>query len=437
MTITNPENARVALENDSAEAARRTLTALSVGAVAPEAFPGKLRCQSRLTTLAQSAFDRARSEATAIAAAARADIDTVRRSELKANPFAAACMGGASRSVGSMPAPLDAADVQIVITSRIDDLLARACRDLDRITSRKLKTKKGVERRRKRLKVEIDAFVQRLQPVLAAHVAGHVRDELADELRNRYEACVRSRDALQRLCAEATDPGEDIPGSHRFSCGPRVEVVLKAAAVRRPDLLDSEGVPTDAIWPAFGAEVAAGDLGVMEDPQAAIDALLGFLESTVADALTGVMLDGLYSMTGEQPEVQNWIQRAGARLQVAASAPEPYRVRLAQVPATTSEILYDHVLHHIQTATRSEESNRLQLVELTYAFRASEVLDADPRGIHRVLADIRPHASNPRLAEALRTWSPSAAVPDASREDSTERTAADNGRSRLGTTTPA
>jgi hypothetical protein len=150
--------------------------------------------------------------------------------------------------------------------------------------------------------------------------------------------------------------------------------------------------------------MATGHLSVMEDPERAIQALEGFLESILVGALVGVTLDGLYAMAHEQPEVPNWIAKATARLHVGAKAPEPYRVRLAQVPAATSDILYNQVLHHIQTATRSTEPNRLQLMEVTYSYRAQEVLEADPRGLGRVLKEVADHASNPRLAEALRAW---------------------------------
>ena len=80
---------------------------------------------------------------------------------------------------------------------------------------------------------------------------------------------------------------------------------------------------------------------------------------------------------------------------------EPYRARLAEVPAAAGNALYDQILHHIQTATGSDDGNRLQLVELTYAFCAHEVLRSDPRGLEHVLASIQPHVSNPRLAEAI------------------------------------
>jgi hypothetical protein len=53
----------------------------------------------------------------------------------------------------------------------------------------------------------------------------------------------------------------------------------------------------------------------------------------VNEALDGLTLDALYALTGEPPEVPNWIGRSAARLQ-AVSREEPYRVRLAQVPAT-------------------------------------------------------------------------------------------------------
>jgi hypothetical protein len=404
MTITNPGNTQVALEHDAAETAHRLLSTVSLGAVAPESFPGKLRSRDRLTGLTQRAFERAPAEAVSITDAARADIDALRRNELQADPFSTACLGGASRSIQRLPEPLSASDVQDLIKRAIDPSLAEACQEADRDAGRKFKTRKGVERRRRRFKAEIDTFVQKLQPTLAAHVAGHVQDRLAGDLERRFEACDLTQDALRRFCAQAVPPGEDIPGAHRFSCGPRVEVVLKAAAVNRPDLLDSDGRPTEAIWPAFGAEVAEGDLSVMEDPEEAIGALQGFLRSTIADALTGVTLDGLYAMAHEQPEVPNWIGKASARLHVGAKAPEPYRVRLAQVPAASSDVLYDQVLHHIQTAARSAEPNRLQLMEFTFAYRAQEVLEADPRGLARILAEIVAHASNPQLAEALEAW---------------------------------
>ena len=236
--------------------------------------------------------------------------------------------------------------------------------------------------------------------MLSAHIAGLVRDELAGELTRHYEAGERSQAALRRLCAEAADPGDNILGSHRFSCGPRVEVVLKAVAAKRPDLLDRDGRPTDAIWAAFGAEVAAGDLGVMEDPQESIEAVQRFLESTVAGALDGLTLDALYTVTGEPPDAPSWIGRAAACLQTV-SREKPYRVRLAQVPAATSDALYDQILRHTQTVTRSEEENRLLLTEFTYAYCADELLSADPRGLKHALKAIRGHTSNPQLAQAL------------------------------------
>jgi hypothetical protein len=400
MTITNPETAGATVQRDATDAARRTLTAISLGTVAPEGYPGKLRSHARLIGLAQGAFDRASSEALAIAGSARADIDALRRDELRANPFASDCFGRASRSVRALPPPLDTDSIKAAVAGLVDASLEDACRDLDRNAARKLKTQRGTDRTRRRGKAEIDAYLQKLTPVLSAHIAGLVRDELAGELTRRYEAGERSQAALRRLCAEAADPGDDIPGSHRFSCGPRVEVVLKAVAAKRPDLLDRDGRPTDAIWTAFGAEVAAGDLGVMEDPQQSIEALQRFLETTVAGALDGLTLDALYAVTREPPEAPSWIGRAAARLQ-AVSREKPYRVRLAQVPATTSDALLRQVLHHIQTAERSDEENRLQLVELTYAFCADEVLQADPRGLKNVLAAILPCLSNPRLAKAI------------------------------------
>ena len=400
MTITNPGTAGAAVQHDAGEAARRTLAAVSLGAVAPESYPGQLHCQDRLTEFAQAAFGKVRPDASAIAASARAELDDLRRSELRTDPFASECFGQAARSIQALPGPLDPVGIKVAVAGLITESLAEACRAVDRNAASKLKTQKGTERKRRRLKAEIDAFNQKLRPVLADHIAGLVRDDLADELARRDETSLRSQAALRRQCAEAADPGDDIPGSHRFSCGPRVEVVLKAVAVKRPDLLDRDGRPTDAIWAAFGAEVASGDLAVMEDPHRSIDALQQFLESTAARALDGLTLDALYALTGEPPEVPNWIGKSAARLQ-AASREEPYRVRLAQVPAATGDYLYDQILHHIQTATRSDDGNRLQLVELTYAYCADEILRADPRDLERVLTSIQLHVSNPRLATAI------------------------------------
>ena len=400
MTITNPGTAGAAVQYGAGEAARRTLAAVSLGAVAPESYPGKLHCQDRLTEFAQAAFGKVRPDASAIAAAARAELDDLRRSELRTAPFASECFGQAARSIQGLPGPLDPTGIKVSVVDLLTDSLAEACRAVDRNAASRLKTQKGTERKRRRLKAEIDAFNQKLRPVLADHIAGLVRDDLVGELARRDEASRRSQAALRRRCAEAADPGDDIPGSHRFSCGPRVEVVLKAVAAKRPDLLDGEGRPTDAIWTAFGAEAASGDLAVMEDPHRSIDALQQFLESTAARALDGLTLDAIYALAGEPPEVPNWIGKSAARLQ-AVSREEPYRVRLAQVPAAAGDYLYDQILHHIQTATRSDDGNRLQLVELTYAFCADEILQADPRGLERVLASIRLHASNPQLAVAI------------------------------------
>ena len=409
MTITNPRTAGAAVQHDAGEAARRVLVAVSLGAVAPESYPAQLHCQDRLTEFAQAAFGKVRPDASAIAAVARAELDDLRRTELRTDPFASGCFGQAAHSIQALPDPLDPAGINAGVAGLITEPLVAACREVDRAAASKLKMRKRTERKRRRLKAEIDLFNQKLRPVLADHIAGLVRDDLSGELARRDEMNRRSQTALRRRRAEAADPGDDIPGSHRFSCGPRVEVVLKAVAVKRPDLLDRDGRPTDAMWAAFGANVATGELGVMEDPHRAIDALQRFLESMVAEALDGLTLDALYALTGEPPEVPNWIGRSAARLQ-AVSREEPYRVRLAQVPATTNDALYQQILYHIQTATRSEDGNRLQLVELTYAFCAEEVLRADPRGLGRVLASIQLHASNPQLATAIRAQLATAAL---------------------------
>jgi hypothetical protein len=400
MVITNASTAGAAVQHDADETARRTLATVSLGAVAPESYPGLLDCQDRLMELAQGAFSGVRLAAPAIAASARAQLDDLRRSELRTDPFAAACFSQAARSIRGLSDPIDPADVKAAVAGLITAPVAEACRNVDRNAASKLKTQKGTERRRRRLKAEIDAFNARLRPVLAGHIAGLVRDELGGELERRDELGRRSQAGLRRWWEEAENPEDDIPGSHRFSCGPRLEVVLKAVAVQRPDLLDRDGRPTEAIWAAFGADVAAGDLAVMEDPQRAIDVLQRFLESIAARALDGLTLDALYALTGEPPEVPNWIAKSAARLQ-AVSGEEPYRVRLAQVPAASSDALYDQVLHHIQTATRSDDGNRLQLVELTYAFCAEEVLRADPRGLEHVLGSVQLHVSNPQLAAAI------------------------------------
>jgi hypothetical protein len=400
MTITNPGTAGAAVQHDAGEAARRALAAVSLGAVAPEPYAAQLHCRDRLTEFAQATFGKVRSDASAIATAARAELDDLRRGELRTDPYASECFGLAARSIQALPGPLDPADIKAAVAGLITESLVEACRVVDRNAASKLKTQKGTQRKRRRLKAEIDAFNQKLRPVLADHIAGLVRDDLGGELARRDEMSRRSQAALRRRCAEAIDPGDDIPGSHRFSCGPRVEVVLKTVAVKRPDLLDRDGRPTDAIWAAFGAEVASGDLAAMEDPQQSIDALQRFLESTVTRALDGLTLDALYALSGEPPEVPNWIGKSSARLQ-AVSREEPYRVRLAQVPASAGDALYDQILHHIQTATRSDDDNRLQLVELTYAFCAEEILRADPRGLERVLSSLQPHVSNPQLTTAI------------------------------------
>ena len=49
MTITNPGTAGGAVQHDAGEGARRILAAVSLGAVAPESYPGQLHCQDRLT----------------------------------------------------------------------------------------------------------------------------------------------------------------------------------------------------------------------------------------------------------------------------------------------------------------------------------------------------------------------------------------------------
>ena len=59
MTITNPDDVRLSLAHDATDAARQDLSALSLGAVAPESYPGKLRSQDRLIDIVNAAFERA------------------------------------------------------------------------------------------------------------------------------------------------------------------------------------------------------------------------------------------------------------------------------------------------------------------------------------------------------------------------------------------
>jgi hypothetical protein len=400
MTITNPGNAGETVRRDAIAAARRTLGAISLGAIAPESFVGRLNSEANLVGLVRNSFERAPAQATDIGASARANIDALRRDELKANPLADDCLGQASRSIAELPAPLDTDGINRAVDGLIGKHLQEACRDVDRMTTSWLRARQRPDRKRRRLKAELDQFIHRLTPVLADHIAGLVRDDLDTELSRRSAAAELARDSLSRHVDEATDPGPVILGAHRFSLGPRLEVVLKAAASQRSDLLDRDGRPTDAIWPAFGAEVASGDLRVMEDPQQAIEALERFLESTVASALDGLTLDALYDKSGELPESHKWIALTAARMRVSSPV-SPDKVHLAQVPDTKTDVLIGHIRTHIPTTTSAREENRLQLMELTYSFTADEVLSADRRGLVYVLDTILPHASNPKLKEAL------------------------------------
>ena len=58
MTITNPDDVGLSLAHDATDAARQDLSALSLGAVAPESYPGKLRSQDRLIDIVNAAFDK-------------------------------------------------------------------------------------------------------------------------------------------------------------------------------------------------------------------------------------------------------------------------------------------------------------------------------------------------------------------------------------------
>jgi hypothetical protein len=428
MTITNPGNAGETVRRDASAAARRMLGTISLGSVAPESFAGQLNSEGNLVGLVRAGFDKGQAQATIIVAAARADIEGLRRDELRADPFANDCLDQASRSIHQLPAPLDTDGIKQAINGLIGKHLPEACRDVDRMTTSWLRARQGADRKRKRLKAELDQFINRLTPVLADHIAGLVRDDLAAELTRRYEATELARAALRRHWEEATDPGNEIPGAHRFSLGPRLQVVLKAAAVQRSDLLHRDGRPTEAIWPAFGAHVAAGNLGVMEDPQEAIKALGQFLESAVASALDGLTLDALYAKAEEPPESPSWIGLAAARMLVGSPV-QPDKVHLAQVPDTKSDVLINQIRTHIPTATSAKEENRLQLMELTYSFTADEVLGIDRRGLAYVLDSILPHVSNPKLKGALQAKL--AAIRSAGTNAS--GTAAANGHSPQGT----
>jgi hypothetical protein len=428
MTITNPGSAGETIRHDATDAARQALRTISISLVAPETFAGKLQSQENLVLRVEAIFERAPQEAARIAAAAREDIDKFRVEELKGDPFSNECLRGAARSVAALPEPLDTDGVKATIKNLIGRSLQEACEDVDRTTASRFKTRQGAKR--KQLKGEIDLLNRKLQPVLVDHIAGLVRDELAGELTRRYEACERSLAELRRHVAQAADPGDEILGAHRFSLSPRLEVLLKAAAKKRPDLLDRDGRPTEAIWPAFGAFVAAGDPRVLEDPQEAIGALQRFLESLVTSALDGLTLDSLYSISGVPPETPSWISRAAARMRYR-SPRRPNTMRLAQVPAADSDHLLEHVGYSIENAKRGEEDNRLQLMELTYSYSADEVLSADPRGLEHVLTAALEHASSPKLHAALQARLALLRVP----RPSTPGLAAANGGTSQSTTT--
>lgn len=401
MTITNAGSAGETIRHDATNAARQALRAITISVIAPETFAGKLQSQNNLVQRVEAAFGQGRHEAAQIAAAARADIDKLRRDELTGGPFPNECFEGAAKSVTALPQPLDTDGVKAAIKKLTSRSLQEACEDVDRATASWFRKLWGAKRKRKRLKAEIDLLNRNLLPVLADHIAGLVRDELASELTRRYEACERSLAALRRHVAEATDPGDEILGAHRFSLSPRLDVVLKAAAKRRPALLDRNGQPTEAIWPAFGTWVATGDLRVLEDPQQAIGALQRFLEDMVSSALDGLTLDSLYRISEVPPETQSWLNRGAARMRYR-SPRRSNTMRLAQVPAADSDYLLNYVLHSIENAKPAEEDNRLQLMELTYSFSAEEVLNADLRGLERVLTVALNHVSSPKLKEALR-----------------------------------
>ena len=102
----------------------------------------------------------------------------------------------------------------------ITESLTVACRDVDRSAASKLTTHKRTERKRRRLKAELDLFNNKLRPVLADHIAGLVRDDLSGELARRDEMTVRSLAALRRRRAEAADPGDDIRARTAFPAVP-------------------------------------------------------------------------------------------------------------------------------------------------------------------------------------------------------------------------
>ena len=101
----NSDSAAMAVQRDADKAARRMLSSISLDVAAPKSYVGTLRSRERLTELAQAAFDKTKFVATEITDSARADIDALRRSELKANPFANDCFGHASRSIRALPGP--------------------------------------------------------------------------------------------------------------------------------------------------------------------------------------------------------------------------------------------------------------------------------------------------------------------------------------------
>lgn len=399
-TITNAGSAGETIRHDATDTARQALRAITISVVAPETFAGKLQSQDNLVQRAEAAFGQGRREAAQIAAAARADVDKLRRDELTGGPFSNECFDDAAKSVNGLPEPLDTDGIKAAIKKLTSRSLQEACEDVDRAAASRFRTRQAGERKRKRLKAEIDLFNRNLLPVLADHIAGLVRDELAGEFTRRYEACERSLIGLRRHVAEATDPGDEILGAHRFSLSPRLDVVLKAAAKRRPALLDRDGRPTEAIWPAFGTWVAKDDPRMLEDPQQAIEALQRFLEEMVTGALDGLTLDSLYRVSEVPPETQSWLNRAAARMRYR-SPRRSNTMRLAQVPAADSDHLLNYVLHSIENAKSAEEDNRLQLMELTYSFSAEEVLNADPRGMEHVLTVALDHVSSPKLKEAL------------------------------------
>jgi hypothetical protein len=239
-------------------------------------------------------------------------------------------------------------------------------------------------------------------------VAGLAGQDLSARLSARLSAAGEAKAAIAALCQAHQGREEetfiDGPGGHRFSIGPSRQALYRLAGAVAPALFSPEGGCLASVWKGFGEAVAAR-CWVMEDRDAAQEALLSYLGSLADEVLEGATLASIYRRAGLPFEVTTWAAWSVPRVGLGGGVEPTHELRAASVPEDLDEDQAKQLSGF--RLQRAGEPGRILLVQACHGLTGEDLLRSEPGSLAQVLADAASVASTPQAELAVSGWAAS------------------------------